>query len=257
MKWFGRKSANAGLAILVSFTASAQSVTAPLEFEVASVKVNKSGDPGGYGATSLRSGRINFINHRMDELIGWAWKIPIQRIDGPAWMASDRFDVVAKAPSNTRSDDARLMLRSLLAERFKLVVRRDEKVIPVFALVVGKRGPALTPTASTDEAHCLHGRALEGQTHVDCTNVTVTDLADVLPDLAPRYIDRPVVDLTGIEGLYDFGLDWTPQPESPDVPAGPTIFDDLDRKFGLKLEKQNRAMPTLIVNHIERLPTDN
>jgi uncharacterized protein (TIGR03435 family) len=257
MRRSGRKVANAGVMILISSLAFAQSPTRPLEFEVASVKVNKSGDPSGSGQISLTSGRINFLNHRMDGLIMWAWKIPIERITGPAWMASDRFDVVAKAPPNTKIDDARLMLRSLLAERFKLTVSQGEKVIPIFALVVGKGGPILTRTVSSDQESCLHGKSREGQVHIDCTNMRLADLADYLPDLAPRYVDRPVVDLTGIKGLYDFGLDWTPQPASPDVAAGPTIFDDLERKFGLKLEKQNRAMPALIVDHVERIPTDN
>jgi len=83
MKSSGRKAAKAGLMILVSCAASAQSAAEPLEFEVASVKVNRSGTQGGHSEISP-SGRFSFLNHRMDELIMWAYKIRIEYIAGPA-----------------------------------------------------------------------------------------------------------------------------------------------------------------------------
>jgi len=188
----------------------------------------------------------------------WAYDVPTDYITGgPPWLASDRFDVIAKAPPNTTLRDARLMLRSLLAERSNLAVRQSEKAMSVFALTVRKQGPALTPAAGSAEGHCAISREVEGEIHIDCTSMTVADLADYLPDLAPLYIDRPVVDLTGIKGLYDFKLSWIPQPPGADVAAGPTIFDDLEKHFGLKLEKRKQAMPILIIDHIEREPTGN
>jgi uncharacterized protein (TIGR03435 family) len=176
-------------------------------FEVASVKVNKSGETAAHGEKSLASGRFEFINTRMSELIMWAYYVRVEYITGPSWLNSDRFDIVAKAPPNTSLSDVRLMLRSLLADRFKLTVTQGEKVIPVFALVVGKRGPVLTPTVNSDQERCAHVPGVEGQIHVDCTNMTLADLAGYLPDLAPRYIDRPVVDLTGIKGFANYALD--------------------------------------------------
>jgi uncharacterized protein (TIGR03435 family) len=94
----------------------------------------------------------------------------------------------------------------------------------------------------------------------------MADLADWLPTrIAPSFIDRPVVDLTGLKGPYDIQLDWVPRPlvgnaadpASADVAAGATVFDALDKQLGLKLEERKLPMPVIVIDHIERVPTEN
>jgi uncharacterized protein (TIGR03435 family) len=157
------------------------------------------------------------------------------------------------------------MLRALLADRFKLAIHEEQRLMPVFVLIVGKSGAHLTLPAGSGEVTFRPGKGdgVEGQNHIECSNVSLQDLADLLPDLS-RDFDRPVVDATGARGVYDFKLDWTPQPpppkpgeNSPDVAAGITIFENLDKQYGLKLEQRKQLMPVIIVDHADRVPTEN
>jgi uncharacterized protein (TIGR03435 family) len=197
-----------------------------------------------------------------------AYGVRREFITGPSSLDSDRFDIEAKAPPNTSEGDVRLMMRALLADRFKMTVHEDEKVVPVFALVVGKTSPTLNPAAGTGQPTCHPGQGVVGQVHVECANLTLQDLADLLPDLAPGYIDRPVLNMTNIQGSYDFKLDWVPAPPRtsspappaepmPDLAGGPTIFDTLKTRFGLELQDRKHSMPGIVVDHIERAPTEN
>ena len=160
------------------------------------------------------------------------------------------------------------MLRTLLADRFKLAVHEERKVTPVFALITALGGPSVHPAAGSGQPECHPGHGATALVHVECANLTLEDLADLLPDLAPAYIDRPVVDSTQIKGSYDFKLDWAPQPplpkggatlgdSIPDVPAGPTIFEELQKHYGLRLEAEKRTLPIIVIDHVERIPAVN
>jgi uncharacterized protein (TIGR03435 family) len=127
----------------------------------------------------------------------------------------------------------------------------------VFALVVGKRGPKFQKTAESGEAK----RPYVGQqgpnyggAHRACTNMRMADLAQVLPGIAPGYIDRPVVDLTGLDGAYDFKLDWVGRNYIDS--GGITLFDAIV-KPGLKLEERKLAVPITVIDHFEKLAGDN
>ena len=111
-----------------------------------------------------------------------------------SWANTDRFDIVANAHPNTSDADARLMLRALLVDRFKLTIHEEQRVMPVFALVVGKSGAHLIPPAGSGGLTCHPGKGdgVEGQSHIECANVSLQDLADLLPDLS-RDFDRPVL----------------------------------------------------------------
>jgi uncharacterized protein (TIGR03435 family) len=125
-------------------------------------------------------------------------------VRGPSWLDSDRFDILAKAPPNMTTDTLLLMLQALLTERFKLAVHREEKIAPVFALVAARGGIKLVNAAGSGPPRCSPGRGAEGLNHTECTNFMMKDLADWLPTrIAPSFIDRPVVDLTGLDGVYD------------------------------------------------------
>jgi uncharacterized protein (TIGR03435 family) len=179
----------------------------------------------------------------------------------PSWFRNDRFDIIGKGPVNTPDATLRLMLQSLLAKEFKLVVHQEQKPQEGFALVVAKGGAKLQkaagvpapPSSQFEDAvdHCKRTTGADGIV-ADCTNISMAELAKRLPSLAPVYIDRPVVDLTGIAGTYDLKLQWTGKAKI-ESEGGLTIFDAITKQVGLKLESRKIPQPSLVIDHIERL----
>jgi uncharacterized protein (TIGR03435 family) len=260
----------AAIALLLAFfsiTGLGQDLTGGLAFEVADLKVNKSGEAR-MKVDFLPGGRLSMYNVPLHVMIVMAYHVrPDALTGGPAWMDSDRFDVVAKASQTASQNDLRLMLRALLAERFKLVVHTDQRVIPAYALALGKSGPKLQPEAPLltellSEQRCGPVENVAGQKHVVCQHVTLPVLADTLQEAAPRDIAMPVVDLTSLPGAYTFRLDWTPTARdsagaSPDAPIGPTLFEALESQLGLKLEQRKLPVPVIVIDHAERAPVEN
>jgi len=260
------------LLFLSSMPAVTQAQVAPSAFEVADVKVNKSGDLR-MAIDIQPGGRVTMRNVPMKVLIVFAYHLRPERLSGgPKWLESERFDVVAKAPETASPDDVRRMAQTLLAERFKLVVHTEQKVMPAYALVLGKFGAKLQPseTALLSGQRCITGQGQSGQRHVECRHITLALLADYLQELAPRDFAVPIVDQTGLTGAYDFKLDWTPTasptavPPTDDAPvtappaeAGPTIFDAVQLQLGLKLERKRLPLPIIVVDHVDRVPAEN
>ena len=242
------------------------------EFDVAELKLNKSGQLQ-MSANFLPSGQIMARNIPLKILITQAYKIrPEYLIGGPGWLDSDRFDLVGKAAPNTPIDILRVMLQTLLAERFQLTSHTEQKVMPVYALVPARQGPKLQPAAGTGNQSCSPNSIKDSKAHRTCTNVTMQSLAELLPTLAPFYFDRPVVNATEIQGSYDITLEWTVRPPNSvgappaqdgnvpaasDVAAGSTIFDAVEKQLGLKLESRKQPMPVIVIDHIERVTAEN
>jgi uncharacterized protein (TIGR03435 family) len=266
----------------------AQSQTAaPVAFEVASVKANKSEDRRRMGMQSTPGGRFTATNLPLYLLIAVAYSLPFQsnRLSGgPEWIRSERFDIEAKAPDRAfaaetpgkaRDEKMRLRLQSLLADRFKLIVRSEMKELQVYALVAGKNGPKLKkavieekdcPVGDEDRAAACHtfmggqGRGLHAK---------AVDMADLVVALS-NFSDRPMIDKTGIKGLYEIETEgWVPlrprqvlpgaEPTAEDLamadPSRPTLFSVLE-KLGLKLESQKAPVEMFVVDHVER-PSEN
>lgn len=188
-----------------------------------------------------------------------AWQVREDAIEGgPAWLDSDHFDVIANAPPGTPSKVLQLMLRGLLIERFRLEVHTGEKAMRVYALVVDKGGAKLkeTTAASSDPSGCT-GQREQGLAFRNCQNMSMRLLAETLQRISPHYIDMPVVNLTGLNGRYDFELSWQPQQlrekGGDGLAAGPTIFDAVRSQLGLKLESRKLPIPTIVVDKVERL----
>jgi uncharacterized protein (TIGR03435 family) len=259
---------------------------AETEFEAATLKVNKSGKdieriqpkPGG---------RIEVENVPLKDLIGLAWNFDFDsdRIIGlPSWAEKERYDIVAKTavmPGEQPPpfDDLRLMIRSLLIERFQMKVHDDQQPIKVWTLAVSKRGAKLKDADPSSRSTCSRGAsqtgtgsaALPAISYV-CTNTTMAQLANALHNIAPGYVDHPAVDMTGIKGAYDFTITWTPRgavssggrgdakPNETDAasdPSGGITFFDAVEKIGLHLEGgQKHAMPVLVIDHLEPLGPD-
>jgi uncharacterized protein (TIGR03435 family) len=207
--------------VVVSVVALAARAQAPPAFEVASVKLNNSDARGGTPPQFVSGGRFVSTNMPLLYVVAAAWNLPFQgpRLNGAADALSllrDRYDIEAKAPADAfppgmteqaRLEKMRLMLQALLVDRFKLVVRKETRELPIYAVVVGKGGPKLE-RAKTDEAQCFagvkdfgaichsfnggQGRGLHG---------AAVDMAD-LALYVENWAQRPVVDKTGIKGLF-------------------------------------------------------
>jgi len=275
MKPLQRALAGASLAIVVASRAFCQPAapepTRPA-FEVAEVKVNKSG-AAQMQANFLPSGQIVARNIPMKLLIAQAYNLRNEYVTGgPGWLDEDRFDIIAKAAPGSSTDAMREMLQVLLADRFRLAIHREQKDMPIYALVPSKQGPKLKPAAGAGAPKCTPNSITDGKAHRTCTNFNMDDLAHTLPQLAPFYFDRVVVNLTGIEGTYDIQLDWTVRPPSAppgppqadgnlgvasDVAAGSTIFDSVEKQLGLKLDSRKHPMTVIVIDRVERTPTDN
>jgi uncharacterized protein (TIGR03435 family) len=257
------RSSSMFLLLLSSARAFCQAEANPPSFEVVDVRVNKSGDirmavdMQGGGAFTMR-------NVPMRTMIVIAYRVrPDAVTGGPGWLDSDRFDVVAKAGQTTPPDDLRRMLQTLLAERFKLVVHTAQRMMPVFVLALGKSAVKLrtSEAAPLSEQRCIPGEGKLGSKHINCRHITMAMLAGQLQEQSPRDLDAAVVDQTGLEGFFDFQLDWTPAARTavdPSAPmAGPTVFEAVETQLGLKLESKRLLMPVIVVDRVERGPVEN
>ncbi len=212
-------------------------------FEVASVKPNLSG--GGHSDTDTDGNLLRMKNVTLKACITWAFRVTDAQVSGPPWLETERFDIVAKAESGSPQPK---MMEALLAERFKLAVHREMKELTVYALVVGKNGPKLKKVdPGEDDTTSRRG-------HLTAQKVSMDRLARFLAGPNVK-LGRPVVDQTGLEGVYDFNLDWTPEGTEPG--NVPSIFIALQEQLGLRLEARKSPVEVLFVDHVERIPTEN
>jgi uncharacterized protein (TIGR03435 family) len=164
----------------------------------------------------LRGGRYDLRNATMVELIATAYGLSDNDwiVGGPNWLERDRFDIVAKAPTSTTLENVKLMMQSLLAERFKLALHKDTRPMPGFALSVGKGGkPKMKEAAGV-------GNGCQGQPQtpqpgaipynvIACRGMSMDLFAQQIRGMAGGYITGPVTDLTALKGFWDFDLKWT------------------------------------------------
>jgi uncharacterized protein (TIGR03435 family) len=249
----------------------------PDKFEVATLKPTDPDARPMPGPPFLPGGRVEMHGWPLVFLIAQAWDVPPDLIaDAPKWLASDRYDISAKAPEEFASpsraldiEEVRPMLRALLEERFGLKVHRETRDAPVYALVrSGKGEPKMTKSQSSDLAGCVQATAATAVapnsrlTSVwTCRNISMNLFATRIRDMAPAYIGHYTVDATGIQGKWDFTIAWTPngpRPAPGDEPDGSmNVFEALEKELGLKLDEQKRPAPVLVIDHIEQKPAEN
>jgi uncharacterized protein (TIGR03435 family) len=166
---------------------------------------------------------------------------PLSR--GPDALSTDRYDVIAKAPPDTSKERRMLMLQALLAERFKLVVHRETKELPIYALVAGKNGPKLRAVAddgSTAETGSGDGHQIKA--HHASMKLLAATLQGFIGDI--------VVDATGLAGLFDFNLDFNVDESMSS--EGPTVFEAVQQQLGLKLEARKGPVEVVVFDHVEK-----
>jgi uncharacterized protein (TIGR03435 family) len=250
--------ARLGVGLFSVWSLFGQSPPGPPAFEVSVIKLNKSGLIREDYFTVLPGGKFVAHNARLSDLFLFAFKLRRDAVSGtPGWFDSDRFDITAKAGVKTPTDTLRLMLQTLLTQEFKIAFHKEQKNMSAFVLVVAKSGPKLKTASGSGAADCKRVGNLGtqfGGSHLECTDMKISELADGLPDLAPGYINKPVIDGTGLTGPYDFQLEWIGN-KSVDELGGPTIFDAVE-KLGLRFEDKKLPLPTIVIDHMEKL-TEN
>ncbi len=230
------------------------------QFEVATVKPNRSPDPnnekGYWRAVKGDEVKITMRNGNLLTFIEEAYGLKEYQIKGPEWLKEERFDVVATASHVTRQQIG-LMLQTLLKERFKMEVHHESKVLPVYALVVGKNAPKIQPVKAEGDSGVWNGIG-----KLTAKKLSMAHFAEALSG----QMDRPVLDMTGLEGVFDFTLEYTSQNTqpldaegnaAPDLGSGPSIFTALQEQLGLKLESRKAPVEILVIDHAEKVPTEN
>ena len=239
------------------------------KFEVADVHVSPTarGFAQNFGGV-VRAGRYVNRDATMLQLITAAYGIPVDDISGgPGWVSSDLFDIIAKVPDGATPATAKLMLQALLADRFGLVLRQDTRPLARYVLSVGK-GSKLKAASGEGPARCQPqgqpGGAPPGDLasmpniKVSCRNLTGAAIAENLRQMAGGYLTHDVVDLTKLDGSWDFDLEWTPRGAlEAKGRDGISVFDAVDKQLGLKLELKDVPMPSLSIEKVNRKPTAN
>jgi uncharacterized protein (TIGR03435 family) len=254
-------------------------------FEVASIKP---ADPSPMGriqiGMNVDAGMLRYNNVSLKDCIRAAYRVKDYQIEGPDWIGETRFNINAKLPAGASKEQVPEMLQSLLADRFKVQLHRETKPHAIYALVVDKGGPKLKPAGVPVGDAGVRGGGGRGNMmmmmgpdglHAKASSATVSGMAEMIS----RFADRPVVDMTGIQGQYDFDLAFTPEnvrnmpgggpvamhapgPDGEGHPADAaghernTIFDAVQR-YGLKLEPRKAPMEILVVDRAEKAPTEN
>ena len=208
-------------------------------------------------------GDVRTIGNRMETyssafaLIAFAYNVKNDQVERSPALAATGYDVYyiqAKAPGETppTRDEFRKMVQSLLADRFKLALHREMRETPVYELVVAKNGPKFkeaSPDAqSTTHVH-VNGRSYE----VTMPKTNMAGFVDLLDHSA--FINRHVIDKTGLTGMYEINLTYTPDIASrggANEPGDITIFNALPSQLGLKLEPAKVAIEWLVVDHVEK-----
>lgn len=288
-----RAFALAGAALLLCGGTCAQS------FEAASIKPAKPGArqrrPGLEGGPGTSDpGRIRYSDISLRELILLAYRVRDFQVSAPDAKALDAksFELVAQLPASATPGQLRVMLQNLLTERFHLALHHEQKVMPMYALVVGKNGPKLKEAAD-DQPGSVNGdddfdplppappNELEvnddgypnvparegswlvalrsGYSRTHQLHASMADLAGILSN----QLEKPVTDATGLKGRYEFTLSWmstVPASSSPSAPAadtGPELFAAVQQQLGLRLEASKAQVDVLVIDHFDRDPVEN
>jgi uncharacterized protein (TIGR03435 family) len=226
-------------------------------FEVADLRLNISGsDPQ---SVNIADGRVAIRNVALRPLIAAAWTLPVAAVKGPDWLDDVRVDLVAKAESpQTKEADLRVMMRAVFRERMKMVAHIEERRESVWTLTVWKGQPKMTAAempAKTEDAKCGPGESTRGIRMV-CTRETMMSLARILSQIGGwEPAGKRVADQTGLAGAWDFSIEWTPAGQSDE--GGLDLFSALQAQLGLRLESKQIPVPVLVVDSMDRAPTDN
>jgi uncharacterized protein (TIGR03435 family) len=273
--------------VLAAVTVGAQEPV----FEAASIRLNRDGGPVS-GLRRSPGGRFDGTNVPLAVLISFAYQLqPFELQGGPPWLTSDRWDIVAKIdgdppPTPLGTPDAMaLAMRALLADRFKLVLRRDMREQDVYQLVMARADRQPGPGLRQSSVDCLAiqqaaDAARKGGPAAPNPNTSDTVVCGIrnsgrrlqfggsgmsmVTSMLTSLSQRRVVDRTGLTGNWQFDISFRPEQPTPGPPGepasgdadAPSLFTVLQEQLGLKLESATMPMPVMVVERVER-PTED
>jgi len=206
------------------------------------------------GKTEINPGTVTMRDVTAATCIKWAYGVQDSQISGPEWLQSEHFDIVAKADEPVAAEQMKPMMQSLLAERFHLTFHRQRRELTAYAMTVAKGGHKLRESAGETKPY-RENSAIGTVARA----TTMKEFADFIS--GP--LRMPVVDMTGLNGRYDFALDFTPY-----LPGGEQVmkveFDNtsgiiiaaMQGELGLKLESKKESVEVLVIDRVEK-PSEN
>jgi uncharacterized protein (TIGR03435 family) len=206
--------------------------------------------PGG-GPGTADPGRYSCHFCNVSQLIAQAYGLPEYRIFSASRLPEGRFDIFAVVPAGATREQMRMMIQHLLAERFKLAVHHESREMQTFRLLVAPSGPKLT--AHVEDAPAVVERRADtgGRPPGVSYRVKGKTMTDFARAIAGQ-LHRPVTDATGLTGKYDFDLWWT-MDDNPDAPN----LSSAIRSLGLELKSRKEPVEILVIEHVEKSPTEN
>jgi len=246
----------AGPAIVLSQTQTAP--PSPPAFDVASIRASQA-NGGGRGNPFRRDNlkvtpdSVIIRNTGLKSIIAWAYAAKDFQVSGPEWLETQRFDIVAKAAGESTEDQLRVMMETLLADRFKVALHRTTKETQAYVVVIGKGGPKLVESKTDGESDVQPDQS---RMQVTILRTPLSQLTDMLY----MVLRTPVVDETGLKGKYDLTINMAKYVSmasdgAPD-PIG-IVQTALQEEMGLKLESRKVALDMLIVDHAEKSAGEN
>ena len=242
----------------------AMAADAPTTFEVATIKPS---NPDFQGKLFTVKGReVLTLGTTLNDLITFAYNVHTRQVTGGApWMESDKYDVTGRPLAEGTPNDRQLreMIRTLIEDRFKLTIHRDKREMPAYAITVGSNGPKLARNETNPNG--LPSLLFKGLGMLPAVNATMSDLARVMQTAV---LDRPVIDRTGLQGRFDFTLNWTADesqfrsmgvrvpPPPADGSGPPGLFTAIQEQLGLRLESVTAPVEVIVIDRVER-PTAN
>jgi uncharacterized protein (TIGR03435 family) len=218
-------------------------------FEVATIK--RSG-PTSEEGQMIRDPRLVALAHvSLRNLLAQAYRIKNFQISGPSWLDSKRFDILAKLPDGAKEEQLPAMLQTLLEERFRLALHLEPRTMTAYALLARKGEMKLKAI----NAEIGDVRTSTGGTRSRVSGkVTMPYLAGLLSNM----LDHPVVDMTELKGVFDVDLEWSVDNATAgpldDAASLPTV---LREKLGLRIERRRMPVDFYVIDHVERVPTEN
>jgi len=243
-----------GLALIALMPAISfgQAAADRAEFEVASIKPAPPQAPGRTSTRlSIDQDRVIFTNASLRDVLRQAYGVQDSQIVGPDWLGSDRFDFAAKLPSGAPTDQVPRMFQALLADRFKLALHHETKELPLYILTTAKGGPKLQKAES---ATGISAQSTAVRYHVNA-KLTMDRFAEYISSR----VGRPVKNTTNLKGVFDMTLDWAPDTAEAAAASDPlpSIFTAVQEQLGLKLESAKAPIDVLVIDHAEKVPTEN